>query len=160
MKEIRYHPIGVIHSPFKDISGVPIQSTGAQGIKGTVEIVPQYSKGLEGIEGFSYIILLYHFHLSKGFSLKVMPFLSEGEQGIFATRAPKRPNPIGISIVKLIQVRGTTLYVEDVDIVDNTPLLDMKPYVPQFDVRDTEKIGWLTERVADVKQTKADNRFR
>jgi len=160
MKEIRYSPIGIIHSPFKDINGIPIQSTGAQGIKGTIEIAPEYLEGLDGIEGFSYIILLYHFHLSNGFSLKVRPFLSEGKYGVFATRAPKRPNPIGISIVKLIQVEGTKLYIEDVDIVDNTPLLDIKPYVPQFDMRDAKKIGWLTERIADVRQKKADNRFR
>ena len=157
---IRYSPIGIIHSPFKNINGVPIQSAGAQGIKGSIEIAPEYSEGLEGIEGFSYIILLYHFHLARGFSLKVKPFLSESTYGVFATRAPKRPNPIGISIVKLIQVKGTTLEIEDVDIVDNTPLLDIKPYVPQFDVRDAQKIGWLTERIADVKQKKADNRFR
>lgn len=160
VKEIRYRPIGIIHSPFKDINGTPIQSIGARGVKGFIEIAPEYSKGLEGIEGFSYIILLYHFHLSKGFSLKVQPFLSEGKYGVFATRAPKRPNPIGLSIVKLIKVRGTTVYVEDVDIVDTTPLLDLKPYVPQFDARDTNMIGWLTEYVADAKQKKADNRFR
>jgi tRNA-Thr(GGU) m(6)t(6)A37 methyltransferase TsaA len=160
MQEIRYNSIGVIHSPFRDIEGVPIQSAGAQGIKGTVEIAQEYAKGIEGIEGFSHVILVYHFHLSKGFSLYVKPFLDSTEHGVFATRAPRRPNPIGISVVRLLRLSGTTLHIEDVDIVDGTPLLDLKPYVPQFDVRQAEKIGWLTERVEDVKQKKADDRFR
>ncbi len=160
MQEIRYNSIGVIHSPFRDIEGVPIQSAGAQGIKGTVEIAPEYAQGIEGIEGFSHVILVYHFHLSKGFSLYVKPFLDSTEHGVFATRAPRRPNPIGISVVRLLRLSGTTLYIEDVDIVDGTPLLDLKPYVPQFDVRKAGKIGWLQERVEDVKRKKADDRFR
>ncbi len=160
MQEFRYKSIGVIHTPFQDMKGVPIQSAGAAGIKGTVEISQEYAKGIDGIEGFSHVILLYHFHLSKGFSLKVKPFLDGIEHGVFATRAPKRPNPIGISVVRLLRVSGTTLHIEDVDIVDGTPLLDLKPYVPQFDVREAEKIGWLTERVQAVKHKKADDRFR
>ncbi len=160
MNEIQYKPIGVIHSPFKDIKGVPIQPTGAKGIKGTVDIAEEYNEGIEDIEGFSHIILLYHFHLSKGFSLKVKPFLDDTKHGVFATRAPKRPNPIGISVVKLLKVSASILYIEDVDVVDNTPLLDLKPYVPQFDVRDVDKIGWLSKRVEEVKRSKADNRFR
>ncbi len=120
---------------------MPVQPTGAKGIAGTIEIKPEYIDGLKDIEGFSHIILIYHFHLSKGYSLKVKPFLDENLRGIFATRAPKRPNPLGISVVKLIKVKNNILQIEDVDIVDGTPLLDIKPYVPDFDIHEVEKIG-------------------
>ena len=134
MGKITYNPIGVIHSPFKDIKGMPIQPAGAKGIAGTIEIKPEYVDGLQDIEGFSHIILIYHFHLAKGYSLKVKPFLDENLRGVFATRAPRRPNHIGISVVKLVRVEDTILHIEDIDIVDGTPLLDIKPYVPEFDI--------------------------
>lgn len=160
MKEVRYKPIGIIHSPFKDIEGMPIQPSGAQGIAGTVEIEPAYADGLKNLEGFSHIILLYHFHLSKGYSLEVKPFLDDTSHGVFSTRAPARPNSIGISVVKLLKIAGCTLHIEEVDIVDGTPLLDIKPYVPEFDVREVEKIGWLSERVDKVSEIKSDERFK
>ncbi|MCX5896123.1 MAG: tRNA (N6-threonylcarbamoyladenosine(37)-N6)-methyltransferase TrmO [Proteobacteria bacterium] len=160
MKEVRYKPIGIIHSPFKDIEGMPIQPSGAQGIAGTVEIEPAYADGLKDLEGFSHIILLYHFHLSKGYSLEVKPFLDDTSHGVFSTRAPARPNSIGISVVKLLKIAGCTLHIEEVDIVDGTPLLDIKPYVPEFDVREVEKIGWLSERVDKVSEIKSDERFK
>ncbi len=159
MNEIRYDPIGIIHSPFKDTKGMPIQPTASRGIAGTAEVKPQYAEGLKDIEGFSHIILLYHFHLSNGPLLQVKPFLDDSVRGIFSTRAPRRPNPIGMSIVRLTGVENTTLYIEDVDILDGTPLLDIKPYVPQFDHRQVDKIGWLSETVNDVYTTKADERF-
>lgn len=158
--EITYTPIGVIHSPFTDTTGMPIQPAGAKGIPGTVEVKPAYCDGIKDIGGFSHIVLIYHFHLAEGYSLQVEPFLDNTLHGVFATRAPKRPNPVGISVVKLIQVEGSILYVEDVDVVDGTPLLDIKPYVPEFDVREVEKTGWLTKRVHNVYKTKADERFR
>ena len=160
MKEIIYKPIGIIHSPFKDLEGIPIQPTASYGIAGTVEVKPQYTDGLKDIEGFSHIILLYHFHLSNGPLLQVKPFLDDKPRGIFSTRAPRRPNSIGLSIVCLTRVEEATLYIEDVDIVDGTPLLDIKPYVPQFDHRHVDKIGWLSENVNNVYKTKADNRFK
>jgi tRNA-Thr(GGU) m(6)t(6)A37 methyltransferase TsaA len=159
-KEIKYSPIGIIHSPHKDIKGMPIQPSGAKGIKGTIEIKKKYAGGLKDLEGFEYIILLYHFHLSKGYSLEVKPFLDDSLRGVFATRAPKRPNPIGMSIVRLLKVEGSTLHIEDVDIVDGAPLLDIKPYVPDFDVRRTEAIGWLSRRAVRAITKKADGRFR
>jgi len=159
-RAIRYKPIGLIHSPFKDIKGMPVQPTGARGIQGTIEIEKEYLKGLKDLDGFSYIILIYHFHLSKGYSLEVKPFLDDSLRGLFSTRAPKRPNPIGISIVRLLRVEGCTLYIEDVDIIDGTPLLDIKPYVPGFDVRKTKRIGWLTKKADKVYKMKADERFR
>ena len=137
-KEIVYKPIGVIHSPYKQPKGTPIQPTAAEGVKGTVEVYPEYA---EGLESFSHIILIYHFHLAKPGPLKVKPYMDNKPHGVFATRAPSRPNPIGISVVKLTKVEGNTLHVENIDIIDGTPLLDIKPYIPQFDTPPTAKIG-------------------
>jgi tRNA-Thr(GGU) m(6)t(6)A37 methyltransferase TsaA len=159
MKEIRYTAIGVIHSPFKDLKGMPIQTTAAKGIGGTVEVDPEYQAGLRDLEGFSHIILLYHFHHAKGYALEVQPFMDEQMRGVFATRAPRRPNAIGISVVKLVKVEGGTIFVEDIDIANGTPLLDVKPYVPEFDVRAVEKIGWLANKVDKVHEVTADERF-
>ena len=160
MKKIIYKSIGIIHSPFKNIKGMPIQSAGAKGIKGTIELGHEFAAGLKDLEGFSHIILLYHFHLAKGYSLKVKPFLDENIHGVFATRAPRRPNPIGLSVVKLLRVEGCTLHIEEVDILDGTPLLDIKPYVPEFDVKRAKRIGWLSKTVGRVYVTKADDRFK
>lgn len=160
MKEIRYRAIGTIRSPFEDIKGMPIQPTGAKGVGGTIEIEPAYVDGLKDIEGFSHIILIYHFHLSEGYSLEVKPFMDDALHGVFSTRAPRRPNPIGISVVRLVKVEGCTLHIEDVDIIDGTPLLDIKPYVPAFDVQRVERTGWLSKRADKVSDAKADERFR
>ncbi len=159
MKEIRYKPIGIIRSPFKDIKGMPIQPTGAKGIKGTIEIEPDYVNGLKDLEGFSHIILIYHFHLTKGYSLQVRPFIDNSLHGVFSTRAPARPNPIGISVVRLIRIEGCILHIEDVDIADDTPLLDIKPYVPEFDARKVERIGWLSKKADRAREVRADERF-
>jgi tRNA-Thr(GGU) m(6)t(6)A37 methyltransferase TsaA len=160
MKKIQYKPIGIIRSPFKDTKGMPIQPTGAKGIRGKVVIEPEYVGGLKDIEGFSHIILIYHFHLSKGFSLEVKPFMDDSLHGVFATRAPRRPNPIGLSVVRLVRMEGRTLHIEDVDIVDGTPLLDIKPFVPKFDVVKVERIGWLSQRACKAGKVKADGRFK
>ena len=155
-----YRPIGVIHSPLKEAVGAPIQSVVARDVEGVVELFPQYAGGLRDIEGFSHIILIYHFHLSGKSSLIVTPYLDDETHGVFATRAPARPNPIGISVVRLARVDGTRLHVTGVDILDGTPLLDIKPYIPQFDAIETEKIGWLKDRIHLVEDTKDDGRFR
>jgi tRNA-Thr(GGU) m(6)t(6)A37 methyltransferase TsaA len=160
VKIISYTPIGVIRSPFKEISGTPIQPMGAEGISGQVEIDGKYADGLKDLDGFSHIILFYHFHMGEGYSLEVKPFLDDRYHGVFATRAPKRPNPIGISTVKLIRVDGSVLYIQDVDVVDGTPLLDIKPYVPQIDSRETDRIGWMSGRAWRAKETRADERFK
>ena len=159
MNEINYKPIGIIHSPFKEIEGTPIQPAGAEGIQATIEVFPEYSRGLKDLEGFSHIILLYHFHLTQGYSLEVKPFLDEATHGLFATRSPLRPNPIGVSVVRLIEVKGPVLQIEDVDIVDNTPLLDIKPYVPDFDQRTAVLTGWLSGKSDNVRIRRADKRF-
>ena len=159
MKEIKYKPIGIIHSPFKKPKGTPIQPKSAKGTLGTIELYPKYKKGLQDIEGFSHIILLYHFHLVKTTSLIAKPFMDDKPHGIFAIRGPSRPNPIGISIVKLIKVKNNILYVKDVDIVDGTPLLDIKPYVPEFDEVKVTKKGWLKGNINKISKIKDDGRF-
>jgi tRNA-Thr(GGU) m(6)t(6)A37 methyltransferase TsaA len=156
---IIYKPIGVIHSPFKEPRDAPIQSACAADIEGTVEIYPEYSEGLADLEGFSHIILIYHFHLSKGHSLRVKPYLDSELRGVFATRAPARPNPIGMSIVRLVKVEGGNLHIRDMDILDGTPLLDIKPYVPEFDSCSTEKIGWLSGKIDELPETRDDGSF-
>jgi len=159
MNEIKYKPIGVIHTRFKESKGTPIQPAGAKGINGTIEVFPEYAEGLGDVEGFSHIILIYHFHLSKGSSLRVKPFMDNEAHGVFAMRGPSRPNPIGISIVRLVRTEGNILHIQDVDIIDGTPLLDIKPYVPKFDIRDVEKIGWLEKNVHKLSTSKDDGRF-
>ena len=159
MDEIKYQPIGVIHSPFKEPKGTPIQPAGAKGIRGTVEVFPEYAKGLKDVDGFSHLILIYHFHLSQGSSLEAKPYMNNQARGVFAMRGPNRPNPIGISVVRLDRIEGNTLHIQDVDIVDGTPLLDIKPYVPEFDIREVEKIGWLEKKVHKLSTSKDDGRF-
>lgn len=154
---INYKPIGIIHSPFRSIENVPIQPWAADGIRGTIEVFSEFVAGLQDLDGFSHIVLLYHLHLVTEYRLRVVPFLDRQERGLFATRAPCRPNPIGLSIVKLVAVQGTTLEIENVDIVDGTPLLDIKPYVPTFDNREVERIGWVGN--ASLEKKRADGRF-
>ncbi|MGB6068233.1 MAG: tRNA (N6-threonylcarbamoyladenosine(37)-N6)-methyltransferase TrmO [Desulfomonilaceae bacterium] len=158
MEAITYNPIGVIRSPFKELEGMPIQPSGAIGAPGTVELDPEFAAGLKDLSGFSHIILVYHFHQSAGYALEVKPCLDTQLRGVFATRAPKRPNSIGLSIVRLVRVEGSTLYVEDMDILDGTPLLDVKPYIPEVDTRSAERIGWLSEKVQQIPQARADKR--
>jgi tRNA-Thr(GGU) m(6)t(6)A37 methyltransferase TsaA len=158
--KIEYQSIGIVHSPFSTLENMPIQPTGAAGIAGRVEIFPEYEEGLQDLAGFSHIILLYHFHRSKGFKLRVVPFLDSESHGVFATRAPRRPNPIGLSVVKLVKITGRILHIENVDLLDKTPVLDIKPYVPEFDRQTAVQIGWLERVGRDVAQTKSDRRFK
>jgi tRNA-Thr(GGU) m(6)t(6)A37 methyltransferase TsaA len=147
MEKIKYTPIGIIHSPYKSVEDVPYQSTEAKGIQGTVVIEPRYQEGLRDLEGFSHVHLIFCLHLSSGYSLMVKPFLDNTLHGVFATRAPRRPNAIGLSIVRLLSIEGNTLHIEDPDMVDGTPLLDIKPYIPGFDRHNEVKIGWLTGKI-------------
>ena len=154
-----YKPIGVVHSSFKEPEGTPIQPAGAKAINGTVEIFPEYAEGLKDVEGFSHIILIYHFHLSRRAPLKVKPYMDNEMRGVFATRSPSRPNPIGISVVQLIKIENNILHIQDVDIVDGTPLLDIKPHVPEFDIREAVRIGWLGKNVHKLSASRDDGRF-
>ncbi|MGA7143316.1 MAG: tRNA (N6-threonylcarbamoyladenosine(37)-N6)-methyltransferase TrmO [Desulfobacterales bacterium] len=157
--KIEFTPMGIIHSPFTEPEGMPIQPAGAAGIKGTVEVFKNFQPGLDDLDGFSHIILLYHFHRSRGFDLRVVPFLDSSPRGLFATRAPKRPNPIGLSIVQLDKIEDGVLYIRNIDILDGTPLLDIKPYVPEFDAQGKVRTGWLEKARQTVSSRKSDDRF-
>jgi len=159
MTQIIFTPVGVVRSPFNEPKGTPIQPAAAKGIKGTVEIFPQYIDGIEGVGGFSHIILIYHFHLSGGYSLKVKPYMDNQYYGVFATRAPRRPNSIGISVVRLTNIEKNILHIQDVDIVNGTPLLDIKPFVPEFSANEEIKVGWLENNINKLESSKDDGRF-
>jgi tRNA-Thr(GGU) m(6)t(6)A37 methyltransferase TsaA len=156
---IPFLPIGIIHSPFHDLAGMPIQPTSDVSAPGTLDIFPEFVPGLKDLDGFSHLILLYHLHHAGPARLEVTPFLDSQPRGIFATRAPTRPNPIGLSVVKLTRIEGNILYVEDLDILDGTPLLDIKPYIPEFDFHPEVRIGWLEQARGKVKPMASDNRF-
>ncbi|MGD9048556.1 MAG: tRNA (N6-threonylcarbamoyladenosine(37)-N6)-methyltransferase TrmO [Anaerolineae bacterium] len=160
MTALSYQPIGIIHSPFEGIEDVPIQPTAAVGICGTVEVFAEFAAGLKDLGGFSHIILLYHFHRVTQVRLSVIPFLDREPRGVFATRAPSRPNPIGLSIVRLLGIEGNVLQIENVDIVDGTPLLDIKPYVPEFDHHAVQRTGWLENARENIKEKRSDDRFK
>jgi tRNA-Thr(GGU) m(6)t(6)A37 methyltransferase TsaA len=153
--------IGYIRTPFTEKKGTPIQSYYSKA-EGYIEIFPEYAKGLDDLEEFSHIHLIYHFHQSDGVKLNVVPFLDEKKRGIFATRAPLRPNPIGISIVELISINYSTSIMKicGVDMLDSTPLLDIKPYVPLFDQREA-KTGWISRSLQEARDGKrtSDGRF-
>lgn len=159
MTDIHYETIGIIRTPFSSPEGTPIQPAAAQGIVGRVELDRGFIDGLKDLEGFSHVILIYHFNKAKPASLRVKPFLDGEERGVFATRSPSRPNSIGISVLRLLGIEGNVLCVENVDIVDGTPLLDIKPYVPQFDGADDVRIGWLKANIEKLEQTLDDGRF-
>jgi tRNA-Thr(GGU) m(6)t(6)A37 methyltransferase TsaA len=159
MKEIVYKPIGVIHSPFKKPEGTPIQSLVGKQIKGSIEIFPEYAEGLQDLEGFSHIILIYHFHLVQKTSLLAKPFMDDKIHGIFSIRGPSRPNPIGFSIVRLTGVKDNILHIQDLDILDGTPLLDIKPYVAAFDQRNNITTGWMENNINKLSITNDDGRF-
>ncbi len=158
--KITYQPIGVIHSPFTQIEGMPIQPAGGRGIQGKVEIFPEFQAGLSDLGGFSHIILLYHLHRARGYRLTVTPFLDDRSRGVFATRAPKRPNPIGLSVVRLVKREENILYIENVDVLDGTPLLDIKPHIPDFEPDADIRVGWLEDTKGEVQDKRSDGRFR
>ena len=158
---IQYTPIGVVHSPFMEPAGTPIQSSAAAavGVEAKVEIFPCFREGLRDLEGFSHLILLYHMHRIQSAGLLVKPFLGNESHGVFATRSPGRPNPIGFSVVRLLSVADGVLGITDVDILDQTPVLDIKPYVGEFDIRPVEKVGWFADNLFKLDKTKDDGRF-
>ena len=153
-------PIGTIYSPFEKTEGMPIQPSGAKGVRGHIEILPEFAAGLKDLDGFSHIVLVYHLHEAKDFNLTVVPFLDTEERGVFATRAPRRPNPIGLSVVRLAGIKGNIVHIENVDILDGTPLLDIKPYGPEFDHQEEIRTGWLEKARGKSRDKKSDDRFR
>ena len=159
VKNVVYKPIGIIHSPFNDLDEMPIQPASDSSRPGTVEIYPEFEEGLKDLEGFSHIYLIYHLHKVNKSRLVVIPFLDTEPHGIFATRGPSRPNPIGLSLVKIVSLEGNLIHVDRVDVLDGTPLLDIKPYVPEFENVDSVKIGWFEKAKAQIRSRKSDNRF-
>jgi len=151
-------PIGIIHTPFTEPAGTPIQAAMAEGVEGRVEVFAEFAAGLKDLDGFERIWLLYQFDRAPPPRLLVTPFLDDVPRGVFSTRAPCRPNPIGLSPVRLGRIEGNVLYVRDVDMLDGTPLLDIKPYAPRFDHFDVRRSGWL-DRAAPGRAV-ADDRFR
>ena len=159
MNLIQYRPIGTIHTPYKSPAGTPIQPPASKGVEADVEVFEKYAEGLTDLGEFSHIYLIYHFHRSRKFSLKVKPFLDNEYHGLFATRAPSRPNSIGLSIVRLTGIKENILHVKNIDILDGTPLLDIKPYVPGFDIRKVSKIGWMDKKIKNLAEVQDDGRF-
>lgn len=151
-------PIGTIHTPFHTTAGTPIQPATSGGALGAVELLPHLEPALEGIEGFERIWLIYAFHRACEFRQKVVPFLDTSPHGLFATRSPARPNPLGLSVVRLLRVCGATLEIADVDMLDGTPLLDLKPYVPRFDSFHVSRAGWM-DRAGRPDAALSDERF-
>ena len=150
--------IGVIHSPYLQATGAPIQSCMANAVEGSVELLPDYAPALRDLEGFDRIWLLYWFDRCTTARLVVTPFLDQREHGIFATRSPARPNPIGLSCVRLLGIEDLRLRIGELDILDATPLLDIKPYVPAFDCFEAGRIGWLADKIH--ARVLADDRFQ
>ena len=157
---VEYEPIGIIRSPFTEPQGMPIQPPGAEGIPGTVEVFEKFHSALKDLDGFSHVILLYHFHRSQGFAPQVVPFMDSQPRGLFSTRAPRRPNAIGLSVVQLNRIEDGVLFIENVDILDGTPLLDIKPCVPEFDAPSKVRTGWLEQVKHKVSRQEADDRFK
>ena len=151
--------IGTIHTPFEQQEGTPIQGIMAPEKEGRVEVFPEFQEGMKDLEGFSHLILIYRFHHMKAGKLLVKPYLDTVNRGIFATRSPRRPNPIGITTVQLQRVEGNVLYVSGVDMLNGTPLLDIKPYLGDFDHYQADRIGWYALTARRKQKVLADDRF-
>jgi len=158
--KVTYQSIGIIHSGFDSLTDMPIQPTSEASRSGVVEIFPDFADGLKDLEGFSHIYLLYHFHQARQARLIVTPFLDREPRGVFATRAPSRPNPIGLSLVDIVRVEGNLIHVGRLDVLNGTPLLDVKPYVPDFEGALDVRIGWLERYKGQVRSQESDGRFK
>lgn len=158
MDNITYQPIGLIHSPFKEAQGIPRQSVGASDVQGMIEIFDAFAEGLSDLEGFSHLVVIFHLHLVRETSLKANPPWDGREHGVFATRSPYRPNPIGISVVRLERVEKNTLHISGIDMADGSPVLDIKPYIPSLNPTEPVKIGWLTGKVDGMNTSKSGDR--
>jgi tRNA-Thr(GGU) m(6)t(6)A37 methyltransferase TsaA len=158
--DVIFRPIGTIYSPFNRLEDMPIQPTSDVSGSGIIEIFAEFVDGLKDLEGFSHLYLLYHFHKVRQSNLAVTPFLDVEPRGIFATRAPSRPNPVGLSLVELVRIENNLIYVERVDVLNKTPLLDIKPYIPEFEHIHDVRIGWLEQVRDQVHTGKSDTRFK
>lgn len=179
---IKFRKIGTIRTPFKEPGGMPVQPKAGRGVKGVIVILPEFVDGLSDLDGFSHIVLVFNLHksimkvpdgrnpflfkiratlgLEKPYKLKVVPFMDTEERGVFATRAPRRPNSIGISTVRLEKVEGNKVYFQDCDIIDGTPLLDIKPYFPEIVDGDVLRFGWSEKTIDNIDRVRSDDRFK
>lgn len=158
--DIVLKPIGIIHTPFPEPEGIPIQGALRNDLEGDVEVYPEYQDGLKDIDGFSHLILIYYFHQAASCSLISKPFLDETSRGIFSIRGPRRPNPIGMTVVRLVSIFENQLRIAGIDMVDGTPLLDIKPYLPDIDAHEATRLGWIGDKLkTEGKTAKADDRF-
>lgn len=151
--------IGIIRTPFTELQGMPIQPCGAKDVTGEVIIDPQYQEGLKDLDGFSHIYLIYHLHQVVQTKLTVVPFMDTVPRGVFATRSPVRPSRLGLSIVELVSMEGNHLQIRGADILDGTPLLDIKPYIQAFDCPDEASSGWMKAERGEVQNRRSDHRF-
>lgn len=159
MEEFHYRSIGVIHTPYKEVEGMPIQPVSDSALQGKIEIFPEFSEGLMDLEGFSHIVLLYHFHKVPGSKLTVVPYMDTHPRGVFSTRSPARPNPIGMSVVELKRRDGNLLTISAIDVLDGTPLIDIKPSIPRVDHKEVTRLGWLEGIDKGFSTRLADERF-
>lgn len=158
-EKVSYQPIGRVVGGYKAPAGMPLQTAASPDQPLRVDIDPAYAAGLRDLEAFEFVWLLTHLHLAKTLPLEVVPFLDTQSHGVFATRSPARPNRIGLSLVQLVRIDGTTLHCLGNDLMDGTPVLDVKPFVPRFDVRSTERIGWFADRLQHLDAARADQRM-
>lgn len=159
-ENIILQPIGIIHSEFKNLENMPIQPTGNNVSEGRLELDYKYIEGLKDLGEFSHIMVIYHFHKAEQVKLTVKPFLDNVTHGVFATRTPVRPNHIGISVLEISKISKNNIFVKNIDVLDGTPILDIKPFVPQFDIPKSDiRIGWLESNVKNVADRLSDDRF-
>ncbi len=156
---MQIEPIGIIHTPFKKLGQMPIQPKGAKSVIATLEIDKEYTLGLKDLEGFSHIYLIYYFHEAVRTELEVIPFMDTQERGVFATRSPLRPSHIGLSITKVLSIDDNIVTIKGIDVLDGTPLIDIKPYIPQFDGVNGVKTGWMNKSRSEVNTARSDERF-
>lgn len=156
---MRIEPIGVIRTPYRNLADMPIQPRGGRGVRGEVIVDEAYAEGLADLDGFSHLYLIYHFHKARRTELTVLPFMDSSARGVFATRSPLRPNHLGISVVELVAVQEARLVIEGVDILDKTPLLDIKPYIDAFDRVERSRSGWMGADGDEVEKRRSDERF-
>jgi tRNA-Thr(GGU) m(6)t(6)A37 methyltransferase TsaA len=159
MQTMKLAPIGVIRTPFTSLEDMPIQPGGGRDVQGELIIEPQYCEGLADLDGFSHLYLIYLFHRAADAKMRVVPFLDSKPRGVFATRAPVRPNHLGLSVVELVEVTGCRVRVRYIDMLDNTPLLDIKPYIEQFDGVAESRSGWMEAVKKVVEAKRSDDRF-
>lgn len=158
--KIEFTPVGIIHTPFKTVENMPIQPSAAKDVTAAIEVFPEYADGLADLEGFSHIYVIFHLHRVRGYKLKVIPFLDTVERGIFATRSPARPNPIGLSVAEIVSVKNNIIEIRGVDMLNGSPVIDIKPFVPEFEDYTGIRKGWFEGKTRNASKIVSDKRFK